>query len=153
METTKDRNILIAVDESENSKRALLYVADFLGGFPGFKAIILSVIPVPDEGFFESAETRHGWVESEKEKISDVLEKYRQILVQSGFPEEKVKTELVVDEKTSVASAILEKQKELDSCTVVVGRRGISKSEEFLFGSVSNRIVHMADKCSVWVVE
>ena len=51
METTKDRNILIAVDESENSKRALLYVADFLGGFPGFKAIILSVIPVPDEGF------------------------------------------------------------------------------------------------------
>jgi nucleotide-binding universal stress UspA family protein len=153
VETIKDRNILIAVDESENSKRALLYVADFLGGFPGFKAIILSVIPVPDEGFFESAEARHAWIESEKEKISDILKRYRQILIQSGFPEEKVRTELVVDEKTSVSSVILKKQKELDSCTVVVGRRGISKSEEFLFGSVSNRVVHMGYKCSVWVVE
>ncbi len=153
MGKAKDRNILIAVDESENSKRALLYVADFLGGFPGFKAIILSVIPVPEEGFFESGEVKQKWVESNKEKVSDMLERYRQILIQSGFPEKKVRTELVVTEDTSVASIILEKQKELDSCTVVVGRRGISKSEEFLFGSVSNKIVHMAEKCSVWVVE
>ena len=68
METTKDRNILIAVDESENSKRALLYVADFLGGFPGFKAIILSVIPVPDEGFLNPPRQGMAGLNQKKER-------------------------------------------------------------------------------------
>jgi nucleotide-binding universal stress UspA family protein len=36
--------------------------------------------------------------------------------------------------------------------TIVVGRRGISKAEQFLFGSVSNKIVQNAKDCTVWVV-
>ncbi len=149
----KDRNILIAVDESENSKRAVLYVADFLGGFPGFKAIIMSIIPMPEKDFFETEGAKQRWIEAKRNDVSNMLEKYRQILIQAGFPQKKVKTDLIVTEDASVSSIILKKQKELESCTVVVGRRGISKSEEFLFGSVSNRLIHAADKCSVWVVE
>ena len=30
--------------------------------------------------------------------------------------------------------------------------RGVSKAEEFLFGSVSNKIIHHAKDCTVWVV-
>ena len=33
----KDKHILIAVDETESSKGAVLYVADILGGFPRFR--------------------------------------------------------------------------------------------------------------------
>ena len=32
-EQMKDRHVLIAVDNTDNSKRAVLYVADFLGGY------------------------------------------------------------------------------------------------------------------------
>jgi nucleotide-binding universal stress UspA family protein len=35
----------------------------------------------------------------------------------------------------------------------VVGRQGLSRSEEFLFGSVSSKIVNHARNCTVWVVE
>jgi nucleotide-binding universal stress UspA family protein len=148
-----DKKILIAVDESENSKMALLYVADFLGGLHGFKAIVLSVLSVPEEGFFESEDEEKKWLESKKEGLSQMLERYRQILIQSGFPERKVKTELVVASATPVSSVIVDKQVEFDACTLVVGRRGVSKPEEFLFGSVSSKVVHMAHRCAVWVIE
>ncbi len=36
--------------------------------------------------------------------------------------------------------------------TVVLGRRGVSKAEAFLFGSVSNKIIHYVKNCTVWVV-
>jgi nucleotide-binding universal stress UspA family protein len=36
--------------------------------------------------------------------------------------------------------------------TVVIGRRGVSKAEEFLFGSVSTKVVQSAADCTVWVV-
>ena len=36
MPQQKDKHLLVAVDESDSSRRAVLYVADFLGGFPGF---------------------------------------------------------------------------------------------------------------------
>ena len=40
----KDKHLLIAVDESDSSRRAVLYVADFLGGFRGVLVAPLSLI-------------------------------------------------------------------------------------------------------------
>jgi hypothetical protein len=40
-----NKNILIAVDESDNARRAVSYVGQLLGGLPGFKVIILHVVP------------------------------------------------------------------------------------------------------------
>ena len=37
------RNILIAVDESENAKRAVLYVRDLLEGIKGFHITIVTI--------------------------------------------------------------------------------------------------------------
>jgi len=148
-----DKHILIAVDESENAKAALLFVAGFIGGFRGVRATILSIIAAPARDLFDSDRERQKWIEDKREALLIVLKRYRQILIQSGFPKTKIRTELVVSYDKPVSSVILEKQKEVRSCALVVGRRGISKSEEFLFGSVSNALVHSANNCSVWVIE
>jgi hypothetical protein len=42
---------------------------------------------------------------------------------------------------------------ELKSSTVVVGRRGITRKEEFLFGSTSSKILREAKDCSIWVIQ
>jgi nucleotide-binding universal stress UspA family protein len=149
----KDKHILIAVDESENAKAALLFVAGFIGGFRGIRATILSVVAAPDRDLFDSDAERQKWITDKRESLLVVLERYRQILIQSGFPKSKIRTELVVGDGRPVSSIILEKQKEVSSCALVVGRRGISKSEEFLFGSVSNALVRSANNCSVWIIE
>lgn len=149
----KDKHIMIAVDESENAKAALLFVAGFIGGFRGFRATVLSVVAVPNRDLFGSEGERQKWIEDKRGSMSVLLERYRQVLIQSGFPKTKVRTELVVSDDRPVSSVILEKQKEVCSCALVVGRRGISKSEEFLFGSVSNALIHSVNNCSVWIIE
>lgn len=149
----KDRHILIAVDGSENAKRAVLYTADFLGGVPGFRATILNVIPEPPEDYFRTDEERVKWIEDQRSNAGKMLENYRQILIQSGFTEDKVTALTDVRYCPSVADCILDAQKRLKCCTVVIGRRGISKKEEFLFGSTSNKLLHSGKNCAVWVVE
>jgi nucleotide-binding universal stress UspA family protein len=149
----KDKHLLIAVDESDSSRRAVLYVADFLGGFPGFVVTLLRVISEPEEDFFDSGEEMSSWVKNELDEANSMLENYRRILVQSGFPEDKVRSRACVEEAKSFAEAILETRCDLTCCTLVVGRHHKSKAEEFLFGSTSSKLVHEAKNCAVWVVE
>lgn len=149
----KDRHILIALDKSENSKRALLYAADFLGGVPGFRATILNIISVPTEDFFNSDEDRERWIADQLSSAEEMLEQYRNILIQSGFEEDKVETRVEVRYTESVADSIIDTQKRLDCCTVILGRRGISKKEEFIYGSTSNKVLHSGKNCAVWVIE
>ncbi|HET7317619.1 MAG TPA: universal stress protein [Nitrospirota bacterium] len=149
----KDKHLLIAVDESDSSRRAVLYVADFLGGFPGFTVTLISIIPEPEEDFFESDAAMNTWIKDKVDATNKMLANYKQVLMQSGFPEEKVRFRSCVGEAKSFSDAILETRCDLTCCTVVVGRHHKTKTEEFLFGSTSNRLIHEAKNCAVWVVE
>ena len=149
----KDKHLLIAVDDSDSSRRAVLYVADFLGGFPGFAVTVLRVVPEPEEDFFDTDDELKSWFKQQLEGANKMLENYRQILIQSGFPEDKVRYRACVGEAKTFAEAILETRCDLTCCTVVVGRHHKSKTEEFLFGSTSSKLIHEAKNCAVWVVE
>lgn len=149
----KDKHFLVAVDGSESSKRAVLYVADLLGGFPGVTVTLFTIIPAPEEDFFDHAEEEQDWLKEKTEGATAMLENYRRILVQAGFTEDKVSITSCVNEGTSFVDAILETHCDLSCCTVVVGRHHKSKTEEFLFGSISSKLIHEAKNCAVWVVE
>ncbi len=149
----KDKHLLIAVDDSDSSRRAVLYVADFLGGFPGFTVTILKVVPEPEQDFFDTDEELNTWTRQQLDASNKMLENYRQVLIQSGFPEDKVRYRACVGETKSFAEAILDIRCDLTCCTIVVGRHHHSKAEEFLFGSTSSKLVHEAKNCAVWVVE
>ena len=149
----RDKHFLIAVDESESSKRAVLYVADIVGGFPGFMVTLLSIIPEPEEDFFDSEAEKTAWLKEKRAAANRMLDTYREIMVQSGFPADKVRVRSCVGEEKSFAEAILDTRCDLTCCTVVVGRHHKSKTEEFLFGSTSSKLIHEAKGCAVWVVE
>ena len=106
----KDKHLLIAVDDSDSSQRAVLYVADFLGGFPGFTVTLLRVIPEPEEDFFDTGDELRAWIKGQIDGSNKMLENYRQVLIQSGFPEDKVRYRACVGEAKSFAEAILRPQ-------------------------------------------
>ncbi len=137
----------------ENAKHALLYVADFFGGLPGFCVSIFSVIPEPPVDYFKTDEERSEWINRKKTEALSMLDNYRRILVESGFGENNVESLAEVSSCPSIADCILNARQRLNCDTLVVGRRGISKKEEFLFGSTSSKIVHSARHCAVWVIE
>lgn len=148
----RNRNILIAVDESDNAKRAVSYVKDLLAGLQGFHITITTIIPQPPEDYFLTQKEKDAWIDDHAKTARRTLEDYRQIFMQAGFREEDVASHLVMKECFSLAECILDEQKRLSCGTVVIGRRGLSRKEEFMFGSTSNKILHTAKDCSVWVI-
>ncbi|MCF8061676.1 MAG: universal stress protein [Deltaproteobacteria bacterium] len=152
-EKTFNKNILIAVDESENARRAVSYVGQLLGGLEGFSVLLLHVFPEPDEDFFRTQAEKEQWMEKRRQKMESVLADYRGMLIDSGFGEDQVRTRSTMRYCPSMAECILEERGETEYSTIVVGRQGLSRSEEFLFGSISSKIVNHARNCTVWVVE
>lgn len=148
-----NKNILIAVDESENARRAVSYVGQFLGGLEGFKVTILHVVPEPEEDYFPTSAEKEKWLTQYRRKIDAMLEDSRQLLIKNGFDPEDVAVRSTLRYCPSMAECILSERDETEYSTIVVGRQGLSRREEFLFGSISSKVVNHARNCTVWVVE
>jgi nucleotide-binding universal stress UspA family protein len=149
----RNRNILIAVDESENAERAVLYVKDLLAGLPGFHITIVTIIQEPPDDYFITESEKKSWIQKQNASAKSILHGYRDIFVQGGFGDADITLYPVMKECDSLAECILDEQRRLSCGTVVIGRRGISKKEEFIYGSTSNKILHISKDCSVWVIE
>ena len=147
-----NRNVLLAVDDSENARRAVSYVAFMLGGIEGSRVTLLHVISEPEEDYFAEVAEKDQWLDQYRRRIETLLEQYRRGLIDAGFAAESVKTSTPLRHCPSIAECILAELDRTQYGTLVVGRQGLSRKEEFLFGSVSSRIVGHARNCAVWVV-
>jgi nucleotide-binding universal stress UspA family protein len=152
-EQTYNKNILIAVDRSENARRAVAYVGQMLGGIKGFRVTVLHIVPEPEEDYFPGDSERQEWLQRYQLRTETLLAECRQMLIKAGFDPENVSTQSTLRFCPSMAECILTERERMEYSTLVVGRRGISRSEEFIFGSISHRVVRHARNCTVWVVE
>ncbi len=145
--------VLVGVDGSDHGLNAVRYLAAVLGGSSNCKVRLLAVhvpIAADDPALAQDRKTRD--IERRITLEERLLEAHR-LLVEARVAQENVTSELVeADGSRGVGEVIMEAQREGGYGTVVVGRRGLSKAEEFLFGSVSNTVVHRATDCCVWVV-
>jgi len=148
-----ERHIMVAVDSSDNARRAVLFVGDFFGCYEGFQVTLLHIILEPEATFFRDNDEFQKWLKKQRAESKKIMEEYKHILVDAGFSEEKVNIRIEIMRAPSVAECIIKEQEVMKCCTIVIGRRGISKKEEFIFGSTSNRIIHEAKKCAVLVIE
>ncbi len=148
-----ERHIMVAVDSSDNARRAVLFVADFFGCYEGFQVSLLHIILEPADTYFKDDDERGKWLKEHSDQADRIMKEYKHILVDAGFPEDKVNVRVEITKGVSVADCIIKEQEKMKCCTIVIGRRGISKKEEFIFGSTSNKIIHEARKCAVLVIE
>lgn len=156
------KKILVAVDASENSARAVEYVGIMVGDTPGFEITLLHVERYPERDIFPDDTSWQDACREEGQNIRTFFSQAKAMLENKGVSPDIISIEYV---KTSgggpqrgskglgVAQHILKMHRDGGFGTVVVGRRGVSKAEEFLFGSVTTKIIHNAKDCTVWVVE
>jgi nucleotide-binding universal stress UspA family protein len=111
------------------------------------------VISEAEEDYFATAEEKEQWLSRQSKRVDAMLNDYRRILIQAGFDARDVLVRSPLRYCPSMAECILAERDDTAYDTLVVGRQGISRSEEFLFGSVSSKIVNHAKNCTVWVVE
>lgn len=147
------KKILIAVDASENSMRAVRYTGEIVGSSPGFDITLLHVAVSPDRDLFPDEAAWNAKKQEIQANIEQFFRKSRAALIEFGVPSQNIHEKYIQSGGASLSHQILGVQESGGFGTIVIGRRGVSKEEEFLFGSVSNRIVHYARNCTVWVVE
>ncbi len=147
------RKILVAVDASENAMRAVEYTGTIVRDGQDFSVTLLYIIRNPSKDHFSDMDQWKQACLNVKQQGIEALERAEKILAEQGMPEDAIDTKMTEASGSSIATEILKVQQSEGFGTVVVGRRGVSKEEEFLFGSVSNKVVHYARNCTVWVVE
>lgn len=156
--------ILIAFDGSANALRSVAYTAAMLGPNSGREVAVAAIERPPDRDLFADDAAWKAECANRVTAMRVALEDARTMLIEAGVPEQTVSTRFVESCRsplresmecsigTSIALEILRLAVEDGYGTVVVGRRGVSKQEEFLFGSVSTKIIQGAKGLAVWVV-
>lgn len=148
------KNILIAVDASDNARRAVDYAAQLLGQVSDARVTLLYIERAPGRDRFDTEEAWLSQCRLEHERVFGFLKDAREVLTRAGLPDAAISERTVLcSAEPSIAQTILDVQQEGGFGTLVVGRRGLTKGEEFLFGSVSTKLVHNAKNCAVWVVQ
>ena len=86
-------------------------------------------------------------------RFTSVLEKAKDTLIETGFNPNNIKIELVTDPYETVAEGIIDQFKKQEYDMVVIGRKRMSKAEEFVLGDVSVKLVRALEGAAVLVVK
>lgn len=146
------KRILIVADEMESSKRAVMFVADLLGGHEGYSVSLVNFTRIPID--LIPQEEVEEWVKKRHIEIGLMLKAYKDILISAGFREESISLQIIIEQFSSTAQRILDFQRENNYCILVIGNRDLKREEEILFGSTTKRIINICKKsCAVWVID
>ena len=155
------QKILLTLDESENSMKAVDYVRKIAQ--PDDTITLFSVIPNPTAAcviedpslvpiFNESRATFCAIEEMKRENIQKFMEKAKDLLATSQINPAHI-TIKIVNQRENIARDILSEVQQGTYDNIVMGRRGLSGIKEFLLGSVSHKVIQFARNTAVTVVE
>lgn len=155
------RKILLAVDASPASMKAVDFVGALLSGHRGYEICVFHAIPGLGAIHFDLSETcSPAFSESEmsdtcletfKIKVARLFRDVKDRLTASGIDSDKI-SEKVVSGVHSRSDAIVREAENGGYSTIVVGRRGLSKVEAFFMGRVGHEVVYGGKNFTVWVV-
>lgn len=146
------KKILVAVNDGETSMKAVRYVGEMLGR-TDFKICLLHVAPEPPPYYYLEGKTLDDYLKGKEALAAAIFEQARQELATFGIAGEMVASQMQIAEPAeTISQSIVRVRQEGGFGTVVVGKRGVSKTEEFLFGSISNAIAQKCSGFAVWIV-
>jgi nucleotide-binding universal stress UspA family protein len=149
------KKMLLAVDSSKNSRKAVDYAGRFAADANG-EVTLFHVVRGVSLGFVDDLilrdeNTESHLLEEMNRDIPRLFRSYKNILVKSGVVEERISSKSVLH-STSRAGDILQEARKGGYGTIVMGRRGLSKVREFLMGRVTSKVLSRAEGFALWIV-
>jgi nucleotide-binding universal stress UspA family protein len=138
--------ILVALDTSKESSKVLDFAASMMD-ITDCEVKLLHVIRGLE---YWTADASMALREAEK-AAAVLLEEAVDRLEMAGLKCERISTE-IRSGAASRAAAVVEEARNSGYGTILVGRRGLSRVEEFFMGRVSKKILQLANWNAVWVV-
>ena len=166
-ENTPLSRILIAIDGSEHSARALRYVGTLLRDTRNVQVTLFHVLkPMPREllehgGSEDPAEEirlakelqqdQENWVRTESLFESPILVTALELFGQTGFPLDRVTMKF--GHEDDVAHTILDEARAGGYETIVLSRHGSNGMKRFFGGGITDQLLRDASGYTLWVVE
>ena len=159
--------ILIAVDGSEHSARALRYVGTLLRDTRDVQVTLFHVLkPMPREllehgGSEDPAgeillakelqQDQENWVHAESVMEYPILVHALELFGKTGFPLDRVT--LKFGHEDDIAHTILDEARTGGYGTIVVSRHGSNGMKRFFGGGITDQLLRDASGYTLWVVE
>lgn len=147
--------ILVALDASSGAMKAVDHVREMICD-ADVAVTFLNVIrgmhsPEHPSEIICRPEDEKCLIEEVTRETSDVMDKAKMRLTSAGVDQSRITTKLIQG-APSRAAAIYQEAKEGGYGTIVVGRRGLSKVQQFFMGRVGDKVIQLAKEMAVWVV-
>jgi nucleotide-binding universal stress UspA family protein len=153
------QRVLIAFDDSENAMRAVEYAARLL--VKDCRITLFSVVPdtasfcdmhSPElTPYFKSQQDSFCVLEEKKRELLSAAQlKAREVLTANGFAEDQVRLKSEAKKRGIARDIVAEAQAGYD--LIVLGRRGLAGIREFFMGSVSQKVLSLAQDPPVLIV-
>ena len=153
--------ILLAADNSKNALQAVDYAVKTFK--PDSTITLLSILPDPTQGcelsgpslapiFKENIEAFCTIEDAKKSAVEGFMEEAKKKLEKAGFPDKNIAIR-VRKKKSGIARDIVKEATQGKYDTLVIGRRGLTGIKRYVFDSVSNKILQLADNITVTVVD
>ena len=146
--------VIIGFDGSEDAMRAVNCIGELMSNSQREVMLCHVIRPLNihlgvKKIFYPAEELK--WVDSRVKEIEPLIDKAAKRLVEAGFSQDHVHKEIQTGRK-SRAKGICSRAAADGYGTIAVGRKGLTKVEEFFIGRVSTKVLHMAEEMAVWIV-
>jgi len=142
----QDGKILVAMDTSEEATKVL----DFAGNMMDITDCEVTLFHVI-RGLESWTEDASEELQNAEKAATTLLEEAIGRLEGAGLNRDRIATK-IRSGAASRAEAIVEEARKGGYGTIIVGRRGLSRVEEFFMGRVSKKVLQLAKWTAVWVV-
>ena len=151
--------VLVSVDGSRPSLQAVDYVASLTRLIPDLKFVLVYILPQPPQLYTVEAKT-DGQMRTKLKKLEQanrdaadqILDKARQHLLDRQIEPERIETR-ARQRHSGLAKDIVNEIEMGRYDALVVGRRGLTRTQEIFMGSVSNQLVQHASGAPLWIID
>jgi len=149
------KNVLLAIDNSQNAMRAADYAGFILPGTDAHVTIFHSKRDLkrfmPNGLIEEFPEFQKFWKHKAGEVVAPYLKRAKEILLKSGLKENQISIKL--DAGSESAAVDIHKEVEnSDAGTIILGKRGCSDVKDYSMGSVARKVLYQASDMTVCIV-
>ena len=155
--------ILVCLDGSDESMLSLAHLTNVLDvsgsfeinlfhavrSFHSFRNLMREVFS--SESDKDAIERIHDELDQAASAMQPSFDRAREILISGGVDPARIHHKIARGVSNS-AHAIMQEAEEGSYDTILVGRRGVSKVEEFAMGRICRKVIQMAKNRTVWVV-
>lgn len=144
------KSVLVAYSDSQSSRAAVEFLCELPIDRDKLKITLLHVFRKPKAG-----EELMGpkFMREQPVRLMNALNEAKSYLAENGFSSDRIEIKMLKDTHETVSDGIIDQVNRIGYDIVVIGRKRLSKAEEFVLGDPSVKLVRALENTAVLVVK